>query len=151
MARADFFALDGVVGANHAMGLDLGTMETRPQIRVGKTASLNVGEYRVELKVENAELGDEPVTAELTVTERGTSELAELSADRNLLEQIAEVTGGRLFLPDEVDEIPDLFKGVTEHESSREEIPLWDHWLVLVLCFGLLTTEWVLRKLNGLP
>ena len=91
------------------------------------------------------------MTAELIVTEKLTSELAELAANRNLLEQVAEVTGGRLFLPDEVDKIPDLFTDVTEHESTREEIALWDHWLVLVACFGLLTTEWVLRKLNGLP
>ncbi len=107
--------------------------------------------YRVELHVENADLGEEPVSAELIVIETPTTELAELAADRDLLQQLADVTGGRLFMPDEVNEIPALFTDVTEHVTSHEEIALWDHWLVLVLCCGLLTTEWLLRKRNGLP
>ncbi len=150
-ARAEFFDVDAPEGAGPVATVALEPTDTRPLIHEGKATSLDAGEYRVELTVSNADLGDEPVTAELIVAERGTSELAELAADRNLLEQIAEVTGGRFFYPDEIDEIPELFASVTQHESSREEIPLWDHWLVLALSFGLLTTEWVLRKLNGLP
>ncbi len=150
-ARAEFFAVDAPEGAAPVLAIDLEPTDAKPLIYEGKSTSLEAGEYRVELKVADADLGDEPVTAELIVAERGTSELAELAADRGLLEQIAEVTGGRMFYPDQVDEIPELFASVTQHESAREEVPLWDHWLVLVLCFGLLTTEWVLRKLNGLP
>ncbi len=105
-ARAEFFNVDAPEGAAPVLSINLGPTDTRPLIYEGKATSLAAGEYRVELKVSNADLGDEPVTAELIVAERGTSELAELAADRNLLEQIAEVTGGRMFFPDEVDEIP---------------------------------------------
>ncbi|MGD9854327.1 MAG: hypothetical protein AB7U20_05185 [Planctomycetaceae bacterium] len=150
-AKAVLTAADAGDGAEPVATVKLEPVDSWPLVHEGKVSALKTGEYRVELQVEDADLGDEPVSAELIVSAPGTSELAELSADRNLLEQIAEATGGRLFLPDEVDKIPELFAGVTEHGSSREEIALWDHWLMLALCFGLLTTEWVLRKLNGLP
>jgi hypothetical protein len=35
--------------------------------------------------------------------------------------------------------------------TSREEIELWDNWPIMMLFFALLTIEWVVRKLNGLP
>ncbi len=150
-ARAEFFPLNTGDAAEPILIIELDPTETRSFVHEGIATGLPAGEYRVELHVENADLGDEPVSAELIVIERATTELAELAADRDLLQQIADATGGRLFFPDEVDEIPSLFAEVTEHETSHEEIALWDHWLVLLLCFGLLTTEWVLRKLNGLP
>jgi hypothetical protein len=30
--------------------------------------------------------------------------------------------------------------------STRERIPLWNHWEVLLLFAGLLTAEWILRR-----
>ena len=74
-----------------------------------------------------------------------------MSANRNLLQQISDATGGRLFFPHQIDELPELFHNVTEIESLREEVSLWDHWLTLLLFCGVLGAEWVLRKLNGLP
>jgi hypothetical protein len=133
------------------MTVDLLPSETRPLVHEGRAVSLGSGEYRARLVVDNAHLGAEPVVAGLTVTERVTSELSELAANRDLLQQLADVTGGRLFLPDELDQLPELFSGVSEKTTHREEIALWDHWLTLLLFCGLLTTEWVLRKLNGLP
>jgi hypothetical protein len=150
-ARAEFFPVDAPEDAPPMMSIDLEPTDTRPLIHEGKASSLEAGDYRVRLAVSDADLGEEPITAELSVTARLTTELAELAADRNLLEQIAEVTGGRLFLPDEIDAIPDLFTDVTKHTSSREVITLWDHWFILAVCFTLLTIEWVTRKLNGLP
>jgi hypothetical protein len=133
------------------MTINLEPVDTRPTIHEGSATALEPGEYEVRLVAEGLELDEEPITAELSVAERLTTELAELSANRNLLEQIAEVSGGRVFFPDEVDQIPALFESVNESEHTRGEIALWDSWLVLLLCCGLLTTEWVLRKLNGLP
>jgi len=133
------------------MTINLTPLDTRPTIHEGTASGLEPGEYEVRLVAEGIDLGEEPIVAELSVAERLTTELAELSANRNLLEQIAEVSGGRVFFPDEVDQIPALFESVSESEHSRAEIALWDSWLVLLLCVGLLTSEWVLRKLNGLP
>ena len=58
---------------------------------------------------------------------------------------------GRVFHPDEIGEIPDLFRDPTAAVVLREETVLWDTWGVIVLFFGLMTVEWVVRKLNGLP
>lgn len=133
------------------MRVDLTPTETRPLVHEGRAASLPGGEYLAKLIVENADAGNEEIVAEFVVAERVTSELSELTANRDLLEQVADVTGGRLFLPDQLHELPALFEGLTETQSLREEIPLWDHWLTLLVICGVLGTEWVLRKLNGLP
>ncbi len=117
----------------------------------GRTSSLRPGEYRAELQVENADLGPNKVTAELQIMEATTSELSEISANQKLLESLAKATGGRFFLPDQLDELPDLFTDLSESTSLRTERSLWDSWPLLLLLFALLTTEWVLRKINGLP
>jgi hypothetical protein len=36
-------------------------------------------------------------------------------------------------------------------QNVVQEITLWDHWGLMLLFFGLLTAEWILRKLHGLP
>jgi hypothetical protein len=133
------------------MTVDLTPTETRPMVHEGRAAGLDSGEYRIRLVVEDADLGEADVVSEIAVTERVTTELSELTANRDLLQQIAAATGGRLFFPDQLDELPALFEGVKETEQIRDEISLWDHWLTLLLFCGLMGTEWVLRKLNGLP
>lgn len=133
------------------MTVELTPTDTRPLIHEGRALDLKAGDYRVVLRVENADFGGEDVWADLLVTERTTTELAELTANRNLLEQMANATDGRLFLPDQLAELPDRFKDVTEHESIREEITLWDHWVTLLIFCTIIGGEWVLRKLNGLP
>ncbi len=35
--------------------------------------------------------------------------------------------------------------------TERKEIALWNHWLIFLVFCGLLMSEWVLRKVNGLP
>jgi hypothetical protein len=149
-ARAEISRADD---PDHApvMTIDLSPTETRPLVHSGRAAGLSAGEYRVTLVVDNANAGTAEIVAELTVTERVTTELSELAANRDLLEQIADVSGGRLFYPEQLDELPRLFEGLTEAESLREEVSLWDHWFTLLVLCSVLGAEWVLRKLNGLP
>jgi hypothetical protein len=117
----------------------------------GRALGLRPGDYRVRLEVDSAELAGEAVVAELQVQEPTTSELSDISANRPLLQTMADFTGGRLLLVDELDELPKLFRGVKESTTLRTEQSLWDSWPLLLAFFALLTTEWVLRKLNGLP
>ena len=130
---------------------DLLPSETAPLDYEGQAIGLRPGDYVVRLEVDSAELGGEPVIAELQVQEPATSELGDISANRPLLETIAEFTQGRLLLPHELGELPKTFQSVTESTTLRSEQSLWDSWPLLILFFVLLTTEWVLRKLNGLP
>ena len=149
-ARVEVTAIDDPDGPP-VMTVELTPTETRPLVHEGRAAGLDSGEYRIRLVVENADLGDADVTSEVAVTERVTSELSELTVNRDLLQQIADATGGELFFPDQLDRLPQLFEGVRETEQIRDEVSLWDHWLTLIVFCGLMGAEWVLRKLNGLP
>jgi len=122
-----------------------------PLIHEGRAASLPAGEYRAVLKVDDADLGQKPVEATLYVHDKPSQELSELAANRDLLTQLADASGGRLFQIDELSELPRQFKTFDGTVSKYEESPLWDRWPWLVLLCGLLTTEWVIRKMNGLP
>lgn len=130
---------------------DLTPSDTAPLDYEGRAAGLRPGDYKVKLEVDSADLAGEQVIAELQVQEPATSELSDISANRPLLQTIAEFTQGRLLLPHELAELPQIFHGVTESTTLRQEQSLWDSWPLLLLLFGLLTSEWVLRKLNGLP
>ncbi|HUG90345.1 MAG TPA: hypothetical protein VML55_05910 [Planctomycetaceae bacterium] len=129
--------------------------EARPLVFEGRAVSLPPGEYTLTLVVENAPPGAGDLSTSLYVHERQTLELSDLSANPELLKQIADAaspTGsGRVFYPDEVAQIPALFRDPEAAVVLREETVLWDTWGVIALFFGLLTVEWVVRKLNGLP
>ena len=112
---------------------------------------MKAGEYRIRLETDDAKLGDTPIQAELLVTERLTPELADVSANRESLAEIARATNGRLFDAGDVRELPTVFQKATESVSEHKQTTVWNHWLVLTVLLGLLSTEWVLRKLNGLP
>lgn len=130
--------------------LDLRAAGRRGQMeaRVGK---LKPGQYRAKLIIEGAQIATQLAPAELTVNREITAELKDISANRELLSEMASVTGGKFFTPDQIDEIPELFSNVTQRTSIHEEIPLYSHWSVLALFALFMTAEWVLRKLNGLP
>lgn len=130
---------------------DLSPSTTGPLDFEGRAVGLRSGDYRVRLEVEGGDLGEAQVTAELQVQEPSTSELSDISANRPLLEAMAEFTGGRLLLPHELPELPRIFQGVTESTTLRSEQSLWDSWPLLLSLFALLMLEWVLRKINGLP
>lgn len=131
--------------------IELVPEENRPLQFEGRLVSLPSGQYRVRLVVDGADVGDEEIEATLYVHEPLTLELSDLSANRDLLDELANVSRGRVFYPDEVHEIPKLFEDPKTASTTREEKRLWDKWYMLVLFFGLLTSEWVVRKLNGLP
>ena len=150
-ARAEVIRVDEGDGTRPFATLELKPEKTRPLVYEGRLVSLPPGEYRLKLVADGAELGEKEISAMLYVHEPKTPELSNLTANRQLLMQVAEVSGGQFLLPDEVGRIPDLIRKPTESASVRNEIALWDHWLVLAALFGLLTTEWIVRKLNGLP
>ena len=149
-AKAELFRSGDATGKPFTT-IDLAAVTDRPLQFEGKGVGLPAGEYRVVLSTENADLGLKPVEASLYVHDRPSLELSDLSANRDLLTQIADTSGGRLFLPDELHELPKQFKSYEATTSHYEESPLWDRWPWLVVLFALLTTEWVIRKLNGLP
>lgn len=120
----------------------------RTRAHSGSILALPAGAYRIELLI-NGQPTD--IKADFFVQEEKSLELADVSCNRALLQQIADASGGRVFNADEVDEIAELFDKKEEKQSETREIRVWDHWSIMLLFFGLLTVEWVIRKLSGLP
>ena len=48
-------------------------------------------------------------------------------------------------------ELPAVLKARVKSETKVEETPLWDHPVGLPLFFGILSTEWIVRRKAGLP
>ncbi|MDG1894710.1 MAG: hypothetical protein P8J37_07365 [Fuerstiella sp.] len=110
------------------------------------------GSYEVRLHVENSRIQlDQDINSELIVQEQVSTELANISCNRNFLEQLASLSSGRVLEPWQLSELPELLAPVDSAESVIQERTLWDHWILLLLFFILLTAEWVIRKINGLP
>ena len=127
-------------------------LEGAPERYSGKIPTLPSGTYTVRLNVLNAGVKlDQQVSSELIVQRQLSTELANVSCNREFLQQIATTTGGQLLEPWQLTNLPELLKPQDESDSVLQEQTLWDHWTVLVLFFVLLTTEWVIRKMNGLP
>ena len=53
--------------------------------------------------------------------------------------------------PWELAKLPELVRPEVQTENKVQEETLWDHWGVMMLFFFLLTAEWIIRKMNGLP
>jgi hypothetical protein len=128
----------------------------QPRTFAATAPALAAGRYVVRLE---ARLPDDtskagtaaPPEVSLEVTPRQTSELVELSAARDPLERLAAATGGRVLTGSETDQLPGLLSDRKVVKVRTEETPLWDRPWALVLFFGVLTFEWVLRKRVGLP
>jgi hypothetical protein len=137
-------------------GKPFSTLELRPsknqeQVHEARVMSLPAGSYRAKLIAENGDLGPKEISANIYVQPSKSLELSDLSSNGDLLQQIAQLSNGQLVFPEKAASIPDLIRGPTATRTLREEILLWDHWLVLVTFFFLLMAEWVTRKVNGLP
>ncbi len=125
---------------------------SRPLVDIARAVSLPKGRYKVRLLTPGAKLGNgKPVETDLIVKDKLSLELQDLSSNRPLLAEVAKQSQGRVLLPDEVSQLRNLFRPPDADHLLGTEVQIWDHWMLMVLFFGLLTTEWVVRKLNGLP
>lgn len=138
-------------GRPFAQTLKLVPREGNPLLLEAPVAGFPPGEYKVQLRVNDAEVKEELLEAMLAVNAELTPELQDVHVNRHLLEQLASSTGGTFLQLNELSRLPSLFSGSKQTLESREEIPLYGHWIVLVLFSTVAMIEWVLRKLNGLP
>ncbi len=119
---------------------------------VGRLPRLSAGAWKVRLRVTGGSLTEDAVIqSEVLVRKQMSQELANVSCNRALLTQLAELTNGAVVEPFEAERLISLVQPKDRPEEILKERTLWDHWLVLFIFFTLLTSEWVLRKLNGLP
>jgi hypothetical protein len=89
--------------------------------------------------------------AAFEVAPEETDELIELAADRRELDRLASITGGRVLRDFEAGQLPRLIAPRAIEETRTAERPLWDSPAGLLLFFGLMGAEWIVRKRSGLP
>jgi hypothetical protein len=134
----------------------------QPNLLDATAPSLPYGTYRVELDMPQyrqqiAEPPDAPAKGGdlFRVVPRPQKELLDLSANWSLMQSLADNSGGRLYTPETVDGIIDHLERRIERKETREESKPWQDepavWWLFGILLGLLTLEWVWRKLVELP
>ena len=102
------------------------------------------GRYRIELNVPDT---NDKATAEIDVLVP-QREFAALTQDVAALKTLVDGTGGGYFTPSEVSKLPALIPSAAEEFIIDQRIKeLWDRPWMLWLLVGLLSLEWLLRKL----
>lgn len=103
------------------------------------------GEYTVKL-LPPPVLKNEVPSASFLV-EPPAGELERLQLNRAELFRAAELTGGKVYSPENSDSLlKDLPKAQKVPLDTDPPIPLWNNWLILGLFFAIITVEWVARK-----
>ncbi|HVJ68209.1 MAG TPA: VWA domain-containing protein [Caulifigura sp.] len=102
------------------------------------------GRYRIELNVPDT---NDKATSEVDVLVP-QREFASLTQDVPGLKTLVDGTGGGYFTPAEATKLPDLIPSAGEEFIIDQRIKeLWDRPWMLWLLVGLLSLEWLLRKL----
>jgi hypothetical protein len=77
-------------------------------------------------------------------------ELGETAMNEPLLKDLAASTGGQYFREEDLHKLPNTISAKTERVRSPLEVELWASPLYFLLMLGVVTAEWVLRKLSHL-
>jgi len=82
------------------------------------------------------------------------AEYRDLQMNYNLLKNIADYTGGKFYFPKDADQvINDLTNSPTFKPTivtTKNDIQLWNNWILMLSAIILLSIEWFLRKRAGL-
>ncbi|HET9947899.1 MAG TPA: glutamine amidotransferase [Longimicrobiales bacterium] len=108
-----------------------------------------MGDYEVHV---SAAHGEVPLGEELTYLHVAPSDREYFDAARRtqLLERIAEDTGGRFYTPETVSTLPDDITVTGAGVTLSEELDLWDMPALFLLLLLLMGSEWGYRRVRGL-
>ena len=85
------------------------------------------------------------------VVTKPATEITGKPIDRELLQRVADSTGGKFFKIDETDQWPKALHYKEQQFARVQVADLWNHPALLALIFGLLAADWVMRKRWNLP
>jgi uncharacterized membrane protein/nitrogen fixation protein FixH len=109
------------------------------------------GNYEVSVRVEGAQT-DRAATGFLV--SEPVQEFSDAGLKREALEAAARLAGGRYFTPDDgaalAQQIGQDVRALQRTGRVGGRSPVWDMPLLLALLIGLLVSEWILRRRNGL-
>lgn len=132
----------------------------RPRMWNGQLRGLPAGKYALELAVPDlaphlleAPKGGKPkkpLRATFVVLPPEPQELLSLETNYPLLEGLAAGSGGQVFEPEQAGDLRDLLARKAAVQVERHDLKLFQWWGMLAAVAGLLTAEWVARKMAGL-
>lgn len=79
-----------------------------------------------------------------------TSEQVGTAMQRDLLVQMAKVTGGQHLPLRDLSLLPQLVPEATSTTTYTREFELWDHWMFALIFVGLVGVEWAWRRHSNL-
>lgn len=125
----------------HPSADEIGVFET-------ELTAAATGTYRAEVQ---ATVGDESLGTDLLHFRRedGVAEDFHPEQNRELLETLAEQTGGAYWTLDNVDGLPQEIRFSEAGITAREMLDLWDMPLFFLMLLGLRGGEWLLRRRWG--
>lgn len=117
---------------------------------------LDIPAYRVALASPSDEKDRPPQGRDLfRVLPRDNRELLDLSTNWALMQTLADRSDGKLYTPENVEELLDRVARRIQRTEHRDESKPWQDepmvWWLLGLLLGLLTVEWAWRKALDLP
>ena len=77
-------------------------------------------------------------------------ELGETAMNESMLREIAATTGGAFFREEDLYKLPEKISQRAERVRSPLEVELWSSPLYFLLLLGVVTAEWILRKMSHL-
>jgi hypothetical protein len=130
---------------------------SRPKELTAKVRDLAPGRYAIGPEIaewsehlRSAEGGPRKLRAVFEVIPPESNEMADLSANIPLIEELAQASGGRVFELSQVDELANLLASRTAEKELDVAIPLQRSWWTLGFVAALLALEWYIRKKSGL-
>lgn len=112
------------------------------------TADAGVYSINIELKKDGATVEKQQLSF---LSDYGKEEFYNATLKRNLLENMASLTGGRYYEPSQAGDIPFYLKTAKSNRSFLTSEYLWDLPLLFFLIVLILSIEWVYRRQKGLP
>jgi hypothetical protein len=82
--------------------------------------------------------------------EDGVAENFHRQQNRDLLQKLAEDTGGKYYTRSDADKLPDEISFSESGITARETMDLWNMPVVFLILLALRSTEWMLRRRWGL-
>jgi len=111
----------------------------------GTLGSLSPGKYLFEGEVFRDETKIGSKAGEFTVEEYSLED-ADLNTDFDLLKKMAEVSGGKFYEKDQIENLVTDLELAERQEERTKQIQLWNHPILLILFIGCLSAEWTIRK-----
>ena len=140
-------AVKGSFGLKNGQGprteVALRPVPDQPAMYRGEFIATGAGGYG--FSVEN----DPQTVLDFNVTEP-KFEFGETAMNEALLKELAATTGGQFFREETLYKLPETIAAKTERVQSPMEVELWASPLYFLLLLGVVTAEWVLRKLSHL-